>query len=226
MPWGNEAKDTVAREHRLRVTSLTMAIRQILPESHQLDLLGGGIASTEVHRLFFALMPDQATRLALTALAEDVRMSRPHFRARWIQPARYHVTLRFLGDHSALRPALVDAAIGAATRLTAVPFDWLLDTIETFRGREPPCVLRSEAPSEPMVQLWHSLGQVLALAGVSVARENAFMPHVTLAYGTGAMIDSMAVGPLLWRVDAFALIHSVVGHSKHEILGRWPLQAG
>jgi 2'-5' RNA ligase len=200
-----------------------MVIRQVLPESHQLDLLGGGIASTEVHRLFFALIPDQATRLALTALAESTRASRPHFRARWIQPARYHATLRFLGDHSALRPVLVDAAMGAAARLTAMPFDWSLDTIGTFRGREPPCVLRSEESSEPMLQLWQSLGQMLALAGVPLPRESAFTPHVTLAYSAGVMLDSMAVGPLPWRVDAFALIHSVVGRSNHEILGSWPL---
>jgi 2'-5' RNA ligase len=199
-----------------------MAIRQLVPASHQLDLLGG-IASTEVHRLFFALIPDQATRLALTALAEELRASHPRFRARWIQPTRYHATLRFLGDHSALRPELVDAATQAAARVAAVPFDWELDTLETFRGREPPCVLRGEESNAPMLQLWQSLGRSLALSGVTPSRENAFTPHVTLAYSNALMLDSLAVGPLLWRVDAFALVHSMVGRSNHEILGRWPL---
>lgn len=181
------------------------------------------MASTEVHRLFFALIPDEATRLGMTALAEQVRSARPQFRARWIQPARYHATLRFLGDHSALRPRLVDAAIQAAARVSAAPFEWTLDTVETFRGREPPCVLRSEEKNEPIRQLWQSLGQALALAGLKSSRENDFTPHVTLAYGNGVMLDSMAVASLAWRVDRFALVHSVVGRSHHELLGNWPL---
>lgn len=200
-----------------------MPIRQTLPEGRQLDLLGGGIASTEVHRLFFALIPDETTRLSMTALAEHVRSAHPQFRARWIQPARYHATLRFLGDHSALRPMLVDAAMQAAARVSAAPFEWTLDTIETFRGREPPCVLRSEEPNDPLRQLWQSLGQALALAGLKSIRENDFTPHVTLAYGNGVMLDSMTVAPLGWRVDSFALIHSVVGRSQYELLGNWPL---
>jgi 2'-5' RNA ligase len=200
-----------------------MAIRQTLPESRQLDLLGGGIASTEVHRLFFALMPDEATRSELTAVAEGLRVSRPRLRARWIHPSRYHATLKFLGDHAALRPDMVDGAIAAAAQVRAAPFDWSLDRVDSFRGREPPCVLRSDEVPVPMQQLWHALGHALVLAGQGAPRERSFTPHITLAYSHGTMLEPLAIEPLAWRVAEFVLVHSVVGQGGYQILGRWAL---
>jgi 2'-5' RNA ligase len=201
-----------------------MAIRQTLPETHQSDLLGG-IASTEVHRLFFALMPDATTRERLAAVAAGLKAARPGLRARWIHPDRYHATLHFLGDHAALRPSLVDGAVAAAERVSAVPFAWTLDSASSFRGREPPCVLHGAEACAPLQQLWQALGHTLtpALAGQGVRLERSFTPHVTLAYSHGAMLPELAVESVTWPVAEFALVHHVVGQGAYQILGSWPL---
>ena len=200
-----------------------MPIRQTQPETRQLDLLGGGIASTELHRLFFALMPDDATRTRLAAAAETLRARHSGLRARWINPSRYHATLHFLGDHPALRPTLVDGAIVAADKIHAEPFAWTLDNASSFRGRQPPCVLRGEEIPDPMQQLWQTLRHALALAGQGGHLERSFTPHVTLAYSHGTMLEPAAIAPVTWQVTDFVLVHNVVGQGSYQILGRWGL---
>lgn len=200
-----------------------MPIRQTLPETRQFDLLGGGIASTEVHRLFFALMPDDATRQQLVAVARALKTSRPGLRARWIHPDRYHATVHFLGDHATLRPSVIDGAIAAADKIAAAPFTWTLDGITSFRGREPPCVLRGVETCAPLQQLWSALGKTLALAGQGARLERSFTPHVTLAYSHGTMLEQAEVEAVAWPVTDFALVHSVVGQGNYRILGRWRL---
>ena len=68
----------------------------------QLDLLGGTVQEpAEVHRLFFALLPDAATRGQLRQAARPCSPVIPGCaRAGWT-PARYHATVHFLGDHAA-----------------------------------------------------------------------------------------------------------------------------
>lgn len=201
-----------------------MSIRQTLPASRQLDLLGGAHAMTvDVHRLFFALMPDQATRTRLAQVAATLRAEHPALRARWVTPDRYHVTLHFLGDHPTLRPDIVAAATRAAAGIRATPFEWTLDRALSFRGREPPCVLRNAEHSAPLQQLWQALGHALALAGQATSREREFTPHVTLAYGRSALPQALAVEPVPWPVQEFALIRHVLGQGAYQLLGRWPL---
>lgn len=200
-----------------------MPIRQTVPETRQFDLLGGGIASTEVHRLFFALLPDAATCERLAVVATGLKAAYPGLRARWIHPDRYHATLHFLGDHSVLRPSLVDAAVVAADKVSMAPFAWTLDSTTSFRGREPPCVLQGAEVSAPLQQLWQTLGKTLALAGQGTHLERSFNPHVTLAYSHGAMLEAMEVESVMWPVVEFALVHHVVGQGAYQILGRWSL---
>ncbi|HEY8682009.1 MAG TPA: RNA 2',3'-cyclic phosphodiesterase, partial [Rhodanobacter sp.] len=181
------------------------------------------IASTELHRLFFALMPDEATRERLAATAEALKASQHALRARWIHPRRYHATLQFLGDHATLRPALVDGAIAAADTVRAAPFAWTLDSASSFRGREPPCVLRSAEVPAPLQQLWQALGHALALAGQGTHLERSYTPHVTLAYSHGVMLQPAAIAPVAWTVAGFSLLHHVVGQGEYQILGHWRL---
>src|SRR3546814_16611029 len=81
----------------------------------QLALLGGVDAvPTRVHRLFFALLPGEATRGRLVQVADALRASHPDLRARWVNTARYHASPHFLGDHATLRRHVVDAAMADA----------------------------------------------------------------------------------------------------------------
>jgi 2'-5' RNA ligase len=198
-----------------------------MPADHpQLDLLGAADARpAEVHRLFLALLPDAATRARLAQVAETLRAGHPGLHARWVNPARYHATLHFLGDHATLRQDQVDAAMAAAGRLVGVSaFEWGLDHASSFRGRQPPCVLRSIHMPEPLQQLWQDLRHALVLAGQGRHVERSFTPHVTLAYGQGMLPETALIESVAWPVTQVGLIHSVVGQQDYQVLANWSLR--
>jgi 2'-5' RNA ligase len=203
-----------------------MAIRPTPPDQPQLDLLGAaGARPAEVHRLFFALLPDAAARARLAQAAQALKASHPGLRARWVNPARYHATLHFLGDHALLRQDVVDAAVAAAGKLRMAPFEWVLHEAASYHGRQPPCILRSSSVPEPLQQLWLDLRHALVLAGQGRHVARNFTPHVTVAYSHAALLDVTPLEPVAWRVERVALIHSVVGEQDYQVLAEWSLQA-
>lgn len=189
----------------------------------QPDLLGGG-APAEIHRLFFALMPNDAVGVQIEAAAAGVMAARD-LRARMIRPSRYHATLHFLGDHPMLRDDLARAAMTAASKLRAAPFEVVLDSASSFHGREPPCVLRCSQVPEGLQALWDGLRRELLLVGLGQHLSRQFTPHVTFAYSRSALLEPVAIEPITWRVEAFSLVHSVVGGGDYRILDSWRLQA-
>jgi RNA 2',3'-cyclic 3'-phosphodiesterase len=201
-----------------------MAIRPTPSDQPQLDLLGTADARpAEVHRLFFALLPDAATRARLAQAAQALKASHPGLRARWVSPARYHATLHFLGDHALLRQDVVDAAMAAATELRMAPFEWVLHEAASFRGRQPPCILRSSSVPEPLQQLWRDLRRALVLAGQGRHLARSFTPHVTVAYSRAVLLDVTPIEPVAWLVERVALVHSVVGQQDYQVLAEWAL---
>lgn len=189
----------------------------------QLGLPGLDEPQAPRHRLFFALLPDETVRDQLADLAARLRSAHA-LQARWIDPSRYHVTLAFLGDHAVLRPATVEAAATAASRLAGTPFTWMPDLIDSFRGRQPPCVLREAQASPPMQALWATLRRELALLRLDQQVGQRFQPHVTLAYSRHALLAPAPVDPVAWPVERVVLLHSRIGASAYEELGSWPLR--
>lgn len=182
-------------------------------------------ARGETHRLFFALMPEAAQRQAISDAARVVQQQHPQLRARWVKPERFHTTLNFLGDYPAVPDDVLEKAMTAAGGLKAEPFSWTLDYAASFRGREPPCVLRATLVPEPLLALWRDLQASLAHAGLRLRAEHPFTPHVTLAYGRQALPMATPITPITWRVERFVLIHNVVGRGHYQILGGWELSA-
>lgn len=196
-----------------------MPIRRSIAASPQLDLLGGG-APAQVHRLFFALLPGEPVVRRIEAVASEV-VAAQHLRTRMIRPSRYHATLHFLGDHAELREDIVHAAIQAAGKVRAAPFELVLDTAAGFHGREPPCVLRCSQMPDALQTLWQDLWQQLALAGLSAHLSRSFTPHVTYAYNRGAPPQPVAIEPIAWWVEGFVLLHSIVGGGEYRTLDAW-----
>ncbi len=200
-----------------------MSPRRSTPSAIQPDLLGGNSgSSSEIHRLFFALLPGEAVSGRIERAARDV-VAAQHLRARLIRPTRYHATLHFLGDHPMLRGDIVDAAVSAAGRVKCAPFDVVFDTASGFHGREPPCVLRCSQVPEAMQALWDELRHALLLAGLGAHLSRNFTPHVTFAYSRGALPQAAPIDPIVWQVDGFALLHSVVGGGEYRTLDTWRL---
>ena len=193
------------------------------PSEQQPDLLGGG-APAQIHRLFFALMPDDAVGAQIEAAATGAMDTR-QLHARMIRPSRYHATLHFLGDHPMLRDDLARAAMTAAGKLQAAPFEVVLDSASSFHGREPPCVLRCSQVPKGLQALWDSLRRELLLMGLGQHLSRQFTPHVTFAYSRSALLEPIAIEPITWRVEDFSLLHSVVGGGEYRILDSWRLQA-
>jgi 2'-5' RNA ligase len=194
------------------------------PASPSADLFGPPPGPAQIHRLFFALMPDEPTRTRLAQAAAALKATQASLRARWTEPARYHATMHFLGDHPLLREDIVQAAKAAADTVRAEPFVWELDLAASFRGREPPCVLRGSEVPAAMLQLWEALRTALIKAGQGGHLERRFTPHVTVAYSRGGMLaDTPVEPPVRWRIERLALVHNVVGKGDYRILGDWHL---
>jgi 2'-5' RNA ligase len=87
-------------------------------------------ADASSHRLFFALWPAAALRKRIATTVAGLGDNAPG--GRRLNPDRYHLTLRFLGDFQPLRQSVLDDAIVAAGSIRLPPFDLVLDLAGSF----------------------------------------------------------------------------------------------
>ncbi|MDR6411441.1 2'-5' RNA ligase family protein [Paraburkholderia terricola] len=178
--------------------------------------------------LFFAVFPDTRTAAGISELAQQL-CGQTRARSKPLGAGRLHVTLQHLGNFAGgLPPALVDAAMRAAASISMEPFTVEFDAVTSFasKPRPGPLVL---VGSEGVVGL-HALHDALAEAlqnigfgGRAHSAAAPYTPHVTLAYGMpwGA---ARPIEPVCWNVREFALIHSLLGRTRHIALARWSLK--
>ena len=186
--------------------------------------LGFDTAPTgELHRLFFALWPDDALRVRIADVAaKAITAHAPGGRS--LKPDRYHVTLQFLGDFQPLPEALLDAARAAADTVRSPAFDLPLDAVGSFRGSDVWWLGTHEAPPA-LHALFDALGRALAQHRVSVKSAAAFVPHLTIQRDVRRHIAPTPVPGLSWPVREFVLIDSQPGRgTPYEVVGRWPLR--
>ncbi|WP_085481129.1 2'-5' RNA ligase family protein [Paraburkholderia susongensis] len=190
--------------------------------SEQLWLPGLEAPPAPTDGLFFAVFPDSNTAAGIAKFAQQV-CDAARVRSKPLAAGRLHVTLRYLGNFAGgLPPEYVDAAKRAAASVSMAPFTVEFDALASFakKPRLGPAVL----VGEDGVQGLHVLHDALAAAlqNVGVEPETRFMPHVTLAYGI-PWAERRPVEPACWNVREFALIHSLLGRTRHIVLARWPL---
>lgn len=171
-------------------------------------------------RMFFALWPDEATRMAL-ARAAIVIPPGSAVRAHWVRTERYHLTLAFLGE---IEPLQADAAERAASEVRAPPFRLCLNAIGHFEGPNVVWIGPQSMPPE-LSQLKAELDRELLRFGLPVVA-GKFTPHITCLRGVREAPD--ATPPQIdWAVSEFVLVKSVIkpGASNYKIVRRWPLVA-
>jgi len=176
------------------------------------------------HRVFLAIKPDADTAARIAALVEHLRPV-VGFKGKALRPERLHITLHHLGDFVQLPPVdLVERARLAAARLTLPPFDVALDQVVSFHGRRDhrPFVLLGGEGAAGLMAFQAALSDALLHAGVLVPRGH-FKPHITLLYDRGGFAPK-AVEPITWTVHEFVLVHSWLGKTRYDELGRWPLK--
>lgn len=166
------------------------------------------------HRLFFAVFPPPVT-------ARQIAQSGAWFgsEGRAIQWDRLHVTIDILDDHEHFPARDAAAMIAAGGRVSAPPFTLALDQLaESNRS----VALRPRLRSFAAERLHAATGAALAEAGLSRRAGYRMSPHMTLFYRNGRP-SVRAIAPVSWRVEELVLVHSLLGRTRYEILGRWPL---
>lgn len=151
--------------------------------------------------------------------------------ARWIDPANYHLTLRFLGDVDGAT-ARDAAAILEEGRVRA-PIRVTLDSLSTFGGTRPRAIIARAVPSPELLQL--QAEQERALRRVGLAPETRkFTPHVTLARlrdcSPGDVAACLATRghfpPLAFTAERFVLYSArdSVGGGPYLVKAAYPLE--
>lgn len=187
--------------------------------------LFGSAPAVPTDRLFLGLFPDAATAARIDALGAEV-CARHGLRVPRHQPGRLHITLFHIGDWAGLPMDTVEAARTAAASLRAAPFSVVLDEVASFSGRrdQRPLVLKAAGGNAALQAFRAELGGALARNGLGRCVSRTFEPHVTLAYAAQT-VDAEAVPPITWTAQEFVLIHSLLGQTRHVVLGRWALDA-
>lgn len=168
-------------------------------------------------RLFFALWPPAATRLALASLAATHAPAR----ARRTHPDDLHLTLVFVGE---VEPRLADACAEVAAGVAGDAFELAIDTFGCFR-RARIAWLGPRATPLALGALVDTLRAGLAAAAVPFDAR-PFRPHVTIAREARPTGADAAVPTVAWPVTDFSLVESVAGAraARYEVRASWPLR--
>lgn len=174
------------------------------------------------HNLFFALMPDEATRTRIGEAATALRVRDPGL-GRWLDPRRYHVTLHFLGQHRPLPEALVERARAAAQQVRQPSFELVLDRTGGF-SRARAGWLGCREPAGGLIALHAALRDALRGAGVAMDDSAPYTPHVTVLRNLRHRMPDLEIEPIRWRANEFVLVDSRHGDAvEYSVVGRWPL---
>ncbi len=166
-------------------------------------------------RLFFALWPDDATRLAL---AEWSRQIHRVTGGRPARPETLHQTLAFLGDCPSGRLAELEAAAGRASPRR---FELVLDRPGLWNHNRIAWAGASAVPPE-LAALVAELRAALADARFAFDRK-PFVPHLTLVRKARPGRALPEPAPIRWPIDGFVLVRSVPRPegSEYAIQRRW-----
>lgn len=168
-------------------------------------------------RLFVALALPEQVKAQLAALAGGI----PN--VRWVPPANYHLTLRFIGEIESWQAEEVDAALAG---IRVPRFELALAGIGTFEkgGRIQSIHITAER-SEELTRLQAKVETALQRVGLEPERRR-FAPHVTLARTDKAethRLVSFIQAHSLFRsppvpIDHFVLFSSFLGKEAPHYL--------
>lgn len=191
--------------------------------SEQLSLDGFGPEPSGRDRLFFAVLPEEPAAQAAAALARQ--LAGPGDTC--VRLEHLHVTLHHLGDHLGVPTAVVQMAERAAraAATAARPFDVCFDQVQRFdrHGRKAATVLTGHAGASAVRSFQVALAAEMKRAGLGQWVEKSFTPHMTLLYGHHGVAPRSA-DAVHWQVRELALVHSFIGETRHEVLGRWSIR--
>ena len=108
--------------------------------------------------------------------------------ARWIDPANFHITLRFVGDVDA---ATADDFADRLDDVSSMPFSLSLHSLGAFGNKNPRMVWAGVAPAPELEALHKAHEQAAQRAGLK-PEGRKFTPHVTIARMRSGRADDVA----------------------------------
>lgn len=140
-----------------------------------------------------------------------------------------HITVVYFGLYLSLGEDGIERARRACALAAArlEPFEAQLDQLKTFQGRPwrpAPLVLVNAGKHAPFQDCYRALFEEAKELGLVQGNPPRFTPHVTTAYSSKQLAPQF-IEPITWEVTELVLIHSFVGRTKYEELGRWGLGA-
>jgi RNA 2',3'-cyclic 3'-phosphodiesterase len=188
----------------------------------QLELLS---RDATLHNVFFAALPDATVMASTERIGRDVQQSLG-LTATPIPRERLHVSLLFVGGFSgSCPPAVVDAAMRAASNVSMAPFKVGFDRVASFSAshKQRALVLTGDGDSVAgFLRLQAALKHALMKVGLRLPRQSGSSPHLTMMYVENRTPD-FPIEPIGWTVSQFVLVDSLVGQSQHVHLGQWSL---
>jgi 2'-5' RNA ligase len=166
-------------------------------------------------RLFFALWPDEAARIALERWSVAIHRVAG---GRATRPDSIHMTLAFLGDCD---PDRLDGLKATAASVRTEPFELVLDEPGFWKHNRIAWAGATQTP-EPLATLVEDLRAGLAAAGFGFDPK-PFVPHVTLVRKARPGYAMPALESIRWRVTGFVLVRSVMrpDGSDYLVESRW-----
>lgn len=136
--------------------------------------------------------------------------------ARWIDPERHHITLRFAGDVDELTARTLASVL---SEIDFEPFTLRLTGLGSFGGNKPRVLWAGVEPCEALMRLQRAHERAARRAGLPAEARN-FMPHITLARLSNTKPQVLAdylsyYGGFLtepFAVDRFVLFSSRANH--------------
>jgi RNA 2',3'-cyclic 3'-phosphodiesterase len=175
----------------------------------------------DAKRLFVGIRPAIATVAELGEVCETLarRAQTAGVPIRWLAPATYHVTVKFLGwARPEVVPAIVDVLRTAAT---AAPFTFRTARLGAFPARDRATVVWAGVDAEPIARLAKVIDDGCAALGFAKDKR-AFHGHITL----GRLRDPRAVSDVLLpfaeqvfsetRVQMITLLESITKPTGSE----------
>jgi len=177
------------------------------------------------HKLFFALRPDEETAERITRVVTAEHEARG-LQAR-LRPSRiFHITLHYFGYFDGEPDAcIVASAERAAAEIVRPAFDLSFDQFTSWgdeRATRHPFVLTGCHGLEAVRELRDALVERLVAHGLA-APERDYEPHLTLRYDKRPA-PTWPIDLPGWIASEFVLVKSPQGLTRHDVIGRWPLQ--
>jgi 2'-5' RNA ligase len=166
------------------------------------------------HRMFFAIRPPLALARQITEAAAWFDVD-----GHALRPEHLHVTIDILDDHERVSTALERDLKAIGDAVQAAPFAVQFDTAV---GSDRSVALRPRGKNGSLAALRERIAVAREAAGLLGREGYRFSPHMTLGYRDGAPFTQDIV-PIGWTADAFVLIHSHIGRTRHDVIGRWLL---